>query len=276
MPKTILVLLDGCTFQAATENLGYMEHLVEACAAAKYRVRGELPSSSRPMYETLLTGLPVIVHGIWSNLTVRPSKCENIFSLCRKNGLTTAAAAYSWMSELYVRAPFDPLRDRFLNDEQSAIQHGIFYFEDDYPDSHVFADAAYLLGRHNPDFQLIHSMNIDDIGHAHTSASPQYAAAAAKANILLSMLLPDLIAAGYSVIVTADHGMNAYGLHGGNTAEQRETALYLVAPSSKRGNFARLPISQLSVAPLICKCLGIPPSREMRTLTELEVEFFEE
>lgn len=275
MPKTILVLLDGCSYKAATENLGYPEHLVEAGAGAKYRIRGELPSSSRPIYETLLTGLPVSAHGIWNNLTIRQSQCEHVFSLCRKNGLSTAAAAYCWMSELYVRAPFDPLRDRFLENTDSAIQHGMFYFEDNYPDSHVFADATYLLRRYDPDFLLIHPMNIDEAGHAHTAVSPQYAAAAAKANILLSMVLPDLLQAGYSAVVLADHGMNALGLHGGNTAEQRETALYLFAPSARCGNFCRRPLSQLSVAPLICKCLGIAPSEHMRALEELEVDFFE-
>ena len=55
MSKTILVLADGLNFDAAAENLGYAEHLIESGKGAKYKVRGELPSLSRPMYETLLT-----------------------------------------------------------------------------------------------------------------------------------------------------------------------------------------------------------------------------
>ncbi|HWR23708.1 MAG TPA: alkaline phosphatase family protein [Feifaniaceae bacterium] len=275
MAKTVFILLDGCNYRTATENLGYLEHLTEAGAIAKHRVRGELPASSRPMYETLLTGLPVLEHGVASNLAVRLSRCENIFSLCRKNGLSTAAAAYCWISELYVRAPFSHKTDRFLNDPDCAIQHGVFYFEDNYPDSHVLADATYLLQRHGPDFLMIHTMNIDDAGHAFTCASPQYAKAAAKADMLLSVLVPELTEAGCSVVVTADHGMNGLGLHGGNTDEQRETALYLFSPSARRGDFTRNAIPQLCVAPLLCACLDMERAPGMRSLQELEVPFFE-
>ncbi len=275
MAKTVFVLLDGCNYQTATDNLGYLEHLTETGAAAKCRVRGELPSSSRPMYETLLTGLPVLEHGIASNLAVRLSRCENIFSLCRKNGLSTAAAAYYWVSELYVRAPFNHRTDRFLNDTDCAIQHGMFYFEDNYPDSHVLADAFYLLQHNDPDFLMIHTMNIDDAGHAFTSASPQYAKAAAKADILLSLFVPELMEAGYNIVITSDHGMNQFGLHGGNTDEQRETALYLLSRSARRGDFTKNAIPQLCVAPLLCACLNIERAPGMRSLQELEVTFFE-
>ena len=73
-------------------------------------MRGELPSMSRPMYETSLTGLPSSVHGITHNQVVRPSAFPNVFSLCRQQGLVTAAAAYQWMSELYSRpGRFDPM-----------------------------------------------------------------------------------------------------------------------------------------------------------------------
>lgn len=58
MGKTIFVLLDACGYEIATRYLGYLEHMVDYGLAAKYKVRGELPSMSRPMYETLMTGVP--------------------------------------------------------------------------------------------------------------------------------------------------------------------------------------------------------------------------
>ena len=64
MGKTIFVLLDACGYKIATENLGFLEHMVDYGLAAKYKIRGELPSMSRPMYETLMTGVPAHVHGI--------------------------------------------------------------------------------------------------------------------------------------------------------------------------------------------------------------------
>ncbi|MEG2074745.1 MAG: alkaline phosphatase family protein, partial [Angelakisella sp.] len=82
MGKTIFVLLDACRFDMAKEYGGYLEHMIDAGLGAKYRVNGELPSMSRPMYETLMTGLAASVHGITGNKEVRPSRCENLFSLC--------------------------------------------------------------------------------------------------------------------------------------------------------------------------------------------------
>lgn len=276
MSKTIFVLLDGCGFGVGERNLGYAEHLVEQGLGAKYRVQGELPSLSRPIYETLLTGLPVCRHGISSNLVVRRSNCTSVFDLCRKNGLKTAAAAYHWISELYVKAPFNYARDRIQLHSSSIIQDGIYYFEDSYPDSHVFADAEFLRERSNPDFLLIHSMNIDDSGHRFTSDSPEYETAAAKANIVLSSCLPQWLEQGCSVLITADHGMNEAGLHGGNTPLQREAPLYLFSAGVLPGDFSGKLISQLSIAPLLCRMLEIEKFDEMKSLEEIEVKFFGE
>ena len=57
MKKTIFVLLDACQYEAGTRNLGYLEHLIDYKKGAKYKVKGELPSLSRPMYATLLQEL---------------------------------------------------------------------------------------------------------------------------------------------------------------------------------------------------------------------------
>lgn len=276
MEKTIFILLDGCGFRSAGDNLGYAEHLIEQKLGAKYRVRGELPSLSRPMYETLLTGLPVHRHGITNNLAVRRSNCESVFGLCRKNGLKSAAAAYYWISELYVRAPFSPLSDRIQLDSESVISNGIYYFEDNYPDSHVFADAEFLRARCDPDFLMIHSMNIDDAGHHFTSESREYEIAVAKANTIISSCLPGWLELGYNVVITADHGMNGVGLHGGNTEAQRTVPLYLFAKGAAIGDFTEeTAVSELCVAPLLCRLLGVPPSPGMKTAEEIGGIFFE-
>ena len=276
MAKTIFVLLDGCGFGVGERNLGYAEHLVEQNLGAKYRVQGELPSMSRPIYETLLTGLPVYRHKISNNMVVRRSSCVSVFDLCCKNGLKTAAAAYHWISELYVKAPFNYATDRMQLHSKSIIADGMYYFEDSYPDSHVFADAEFLRERSNPDFLLIHSMNIDDTGHKFTSDSREYEFAAAKANMVLSSCLPQWLEQGCSVLITADHGMNESGLHGGNSELQREAPLYLFANGALPGDFSDKLISQLSVAPLLCRMLEIEKSEEMKSLEEIGVKFFGE
>ena len=269
MGKTILVLLDACRLDTVTQAAGYLEHLVQQGRGAKYRVWGELPTMSRPMYETVLTGLPVLRHGITDNGVVRRSRCENLFRLCRARGLETAAAAYSWMSELYSKAPFDPMADRFQPDGPGDICHGIFYYEDSYPDSHLFLDGEFLRKKYTPDFLLIHSMNIDLEGHRHGSQSREYLDAALGAGEALGRLLPGWLEDGYRVVVTADHGMNSLGQHGGDSPELRTLPLYIFAPEVQPGDHTQQAVSQLNVAPLICRLLEIPPAAEM--VQELEI-----
>lgn len=270
MGKTILVLLDACRFDTGTENAGYLEHLIDRGQGAKYRVRGELPSTSRPMYETSFTGLPSSVHGITGNGVVRPSRCKNVFSLCREKGLITAAAAYHWISELYSRpGRFDPLRDRYQLEGEGSICHGIFYYEDQYPDTHLFGDGEFLRERYKPDFLLFHSMNIDYWGHQKGSDSPEYAQAVATVMEQLGQLLPVWLEEGWQVVITADHGMNAMGMHGGTTPEQRTIPLYIFSPKAAPGRFEGEEISQLNLAPLLCKLLGVDPAPGMRQNIEI-------
>lgn len=273
--KTILILLDGCCYDAATENLGYLEHLISMGRGSKFRIKGELPSLSRPMYETLMTGLPVYQHGITNNQIIRASNQISLFDLCQKHNLTTAAAAYYWMSELYVRAPFQPMYDRLQLQPEAKIQYGIYYFEDHYPDSHVYSDAEYLRQHFEPDFLLIHTMNIDDAGHKFGSASMEYHKTVAYENILLSTVLPVFMGAGYQVAVTADHGMNEYHLHGGNSASQRMVPLYLLSDKVKKNTFAQSCFSELFIAPILCRLLGMEPSSGMKSLSEMEENIFE-
>lgn len=276
MAKTILVVLDGCSYELATERLGYAEHLVEAELGAKYKILGELPSSSRPIYETLYTGLPVFQHGITSNSVVRRSNAVSIFDLCQAKGMVTAAAAYYWVSELYVGAPFSYNEDRIQLHSKSAINHGVYYYEDSYPDSHVFSDGEFLRTAFQPEFLLIHSMNIDDAGHKRFKNPQGYQKAAAKVNGILSDLIPSWLNDGYQVLITSDHGMGADGLHGGNTEDQRIVPLYIFSDQVKKGSFCDVLVSQLYFAPLLCHLLGVETTPEMKKIDDIGVDIFED
>ena len=96
MDKTIFVLLDACQYEAASKYLGYLEHMIDYNKGAKYKVLGELPSLSKPMYATLFTGLPVCKHGVTCNEVGGVLPYDSVFSLCRKAGGRTAASSYSW------------------------------------------------------------------------------------------------------------------------------------------------------------------------------------
>ncbi|WP_405173522.1 alkaline phosphatase family protein [Paenibacillus sp. FSL H8-0260] len=261
--KLIVVVLDGLRYEAAREYMGYMEHLVEQGKISCHRVKSELPSLSCPLYEVLLTGTPVTKNGITANHIVRPSHEESVFHLAVAANLRTAAVAYHWVSELYNSAPFDPLADRHQHNVMKPIQHGSFYFEDHYPDSHVFADAVYLRSAYDPHFLYIHSMNIDDAGHRYGGESKEYELSVRNADGLLATVLPIWIEQGYKIMITADHGMNANGYHGGITPSERDVPLYTFGVDVLSSEKEEEVLPQLRMAPLMCHCLGLDPSAAM-------------
>lgn len=263
--NVILVILDGLRFDVAQTSMGYLAHLVENQQASLIKVQAELPSLSRPLYEVLLTGTPSSRNGITANDVVRLSSEVSVFHLVAQQGLTTAAAAYSWFSELYNRSPFDWRSDRLQDDLSLPIQHGIFYWLDSYPDSHLIADAEYLRQRWQPDFLLVHPMGLDDAGHRYGGESGEYRAQAIATDSLLSHVIPRWREAGYHILITADHGMNADGQHGGTLPDVREVPLFCIGEAFAPGVDLE-GVSQLAIAPLVCQLLGLAPAPAMQTI----------
>lgn len=251
--KTILILLDGLNSVVAKENLGFLEHLQEKNQIAKYEVLGELPSSSRPMYETIFTGKPCFEHGITNNKVVRLSNQNHLFKRLRENGKTSLLMAYHWISELYFKAPFDVDSDMEIHDEKVDA---FFYYEDTFPDSHLYSLAACWMKDKDPDFVFIHPMGIDDAGHKYSQSSKEYARACMINDLCISRYYHQWIQRGYNVLVIADHGMNDHGLHGGNSDLQRKSALYLSSPIAPKG-FQEDVLSTLDFATILWKLCGL-------------------
>lgn len=253
--KVILVVLDGLEYNVGRQCMGFLQALCEQGTATLYKVQSELPSMSRPLYETILTGTVPAENGIVHNHVVRLSNQQSIFSLARAQGLTTAAAAYNWISELYNRAPYDAVRDRHTHDPELLIQHGCFYHQDQYPDSHLYLDAEWLRRQHDPDFLLVHPMNIDDAGHRAGYDSAHYRNTARHSDMALSDHLPTWIAEGYQILVTSDHGMNNDKSHGGILPEERDVPLYVIGDSFSHN--AECAPKQIDLCGVVCELLGI-------------------
>jgi predicted AlkP superfamily pyrophosphatase or phosphodiesterase len=58
MGKVVMVVSDALRDDTARAQMGYLQHLVEAGRATRFTVVAELPTMSRPLYETLHTGVP--------------------------------------------------------------------------------------------------------------------------------------------------------------------------------------------------------------------------
>ncbi len=258
MSRVILVLSDALRYDVAVDNMGFLAHLVERKLASLYKITGELPSMSRPMYETIHTGLPASEHGVVANSILRLSTRPNIFQSVRDAGLVTAAAAYYWFSELYNRAPYNPVEDRETDDASLPIQHGRFYAQDDYPDIELIASAARLIRRFSPDYLLLHPMGMDYCGETYGADSSEYRNHATRQDMWLAPFLKEWMESGYTIMVTGDHGINADGSHGGSTREQREVPFFWIRPGvNGRGDTGET-VSQLQIAPTVLKSLELP------------------
>ena len=266
MYKVILILSDALRYDAAVAGMGYLGHLVESRRASLYKVIGELPSMSRPMYETVHTGVTVSEHGVVSNYVVRRSTMPNVFQAAVQAGKSTAAAAYYWFSELYNRAPYDPVSDREVDDDTLLIQHGRFYTQDEYPDIELFHTAGALVRKYNPDYLLVHPMGMDYKGETFGADSPQYRNQAILQDMWLATLIQEWMEREYAILVTGDHGINADRLHGGTTPELREVPLYLIRPGVPGEGDTGEVLSMLQLAPTICRLLGMPILHTMKAV----------
>lgn len=264
MSKVILILSDALRYDVAKDNMGFLGHLVEKKLASLYKITGELPSMSRPMYETIHTGLPANEHGVVANSIVRLSTKPNIFQALRSAGKVTAAAAYYWYSELYNRAPYDRVDDKETDDESLNIQHGRFYTEDEYPDVELFASAAHLVRKFSPDYLLLHPMGMDYYGETYGSDTKEYRNHAVHQDLKLAPFIMEWKERGYIIFVTGDHGINKDGGHGGTTPEQRTVPFFVIQPQGGGGGEVDESISHLQIAPTILKFLNVPVPETMK------------
>lgn len=252
--KAILVILDGLNYATAVQTMGHLQALCRRGMGKLYQVQSELPALSRPLYECLLTGVAPIDSGVVNNRITRLSHHRSIFHYAAAAGLTTAAAAYHWVSELYNRTPFNPTLDRHVQAPHLPIQYAHFYYADDYPDSHLFADGDSLRHLHQPHFLLCHSMNIDDIGHHYGQDSKQYRDAARRADNILSDYLATWLQEGYQVIITADHGMNDDGNHCADSDTEARVPFYVFGEAFSLTDTALL---QTEICGTVCQILGV-------------------
>jgi predicted AlkP superfamily pyrophosphatase or phosphodiesterase len=246
MSKVILIMSDALRYDVARSHMGFLGHLVETKQATLYKIVGELPSMSRPMYETIHTGVPTSTHGIIANTINRRSSMPNVFQCVVEAGKVTAAVAYYWVSELYNRAPFDWIDDKEVDDEES------------------FASAASLVRRFSPDYLLLHPVMMDYTGETYGSDSSQYRRQAIKQDVLLGTVFMEWRERGYTLLITGDHGINSDGHHGGTTPEQREVPLFIIHPDGQGKGDTGETVSHLNIAPTILKLLDIPIPSSMK------------
>jgi len=179
--------------------------------------------------------------------------------------------AHSFWSEFFNRHPFDFVRDiEYDEPDSDTINHGRFHSitaanKDNQMtpcDVDLFATLGNLCHRFGLNYGMLHTCTLDSFGHRHMPDSAQMALACHIMDEMLAPFIPKWRAAGYEVIVTADHGQDERSYHGGRSDLQQDSALYYFGPA--KGPSEDTLIDQLQLAPTILSRLGVPIPETMK------------
>ena len=129
-------------------------------------------------------------------------------------------------------------------------------------DLDLFATLTMLCRRKGIDYGILHTCTLDSLGHRVFHDCEEMDDACYRMDEALAQFLPLWRAAGYEVIVTADHGQDARGHHGGASDDQRDFALYYFGSGEGPGKDQLL--DQLQLAPTILSRLGVPVPETMK------------
>ncbi len=269
--KLLLILLDGVPYRNWRRLFGNLEGWVASGEARVWKMRSVLPSTSATCYASIHTGVPPQVHQIWGNSRRRRLEFPDVFSEVTKAGGKTGAVTHSFWSEFFNRHPFDPVTDLDYDEPQGPITHGRFhtmtgdsrYNQATPSDPDLFATLTMLAERRGIDYGILHTCTLDSLGHRFFHDCEEMDDACYRIDEQLAPFIARWRKAGYEVIVTADHGQDARGHHGGAGDLQQDFAFYYFGEAVMPD--ADVVLDQLALAPSILTRLGVAVPPTMKT-----------
>ncbi|MEP5730655.1 MAG: alkaline phosphatase family protein [Sulfitobacter sp.] len=268
--KLLLIILDGVPYRNFRKLFGNLEGWVDSGDARVWKHRAVIPSISASCYASIHTGVPPSEHGCTGNGNVFRLKHKDVFAQTRMYGGITGAVTHSFWSEFFNRHPFDYVRDiEYDEPESSTINHGRFHTMTGYgtnnqmtpSDVDLFATLTNLCLRFGLNYGVLHTCTLDSMGHRFFHECQEMDHACHVMDEMLAPFISKWQAAGYEIIVTADHGQDERGHHGGRGDLQQDTALYYFGPAD--GPPDNAVIDQLQLAPTILHRLGAAPAKTM-------------
>lgn len=243
--KVVFILVDALRLDTSLlpDVMPTLNRLRQQGASATMHSRA--PSYSEPGYSTLLIGAwPGVHDGPVANLEYEEIPTwtqDNVFSAASRAGLKTAVSGYYWFEKLI---------------PQTAV-NASFYTpgEDQQADREVVNAALPWLSQ---DFGLIliHIDQVDYAGHHEGGPrSPNWAAAARRADDMIAEILSKLDLSKDTILVCSDHGQIDSGGHGGPEPVVLTEPFVLAGAGIKPGSYAD--IQMVDVAPTVAALLGI-------------------
>ena len=243
--RVVFVLIDALRDDTShkTSVMPFLNQLRSEGAWAT--VHSRTPSYSEPGYSVLMIGAwPDVSDGPAMNLDYADIPTwtqDNLFSAAHRGGLKTAVSGYYWFEKLI---------------PQNAVDAS-FYTpgEDRVADVDVVNHALPWLQSGDYQLVLIHIDQVDYAGHHEGGPqSPNWDAAATRADDLLKQIVSTLDLKQDTVLVVSDHGQIDRGGHGGQDPIVLVEPFVLAGAGVKPGQYPD--IQQADVAPTVAALLG--------------------
>lgn len=258
--RVVFVLIDALRLDTSqnAQVMPVLNELRQAGASAQMHSRP--PSYSEPGYSVLFTGAwPELSDGPAVNLDYADIPTwtqDNLFSAAHRAGLKTAVSGYYWFEKLIPQKDVD----------QSFYTPG----EDQVADRQVVDAALPWLREGGAGLVLIHIDQVDYAGHHEGGPrSPNWDAAASRADSLLGEILSTLDLKQDTILVVSDHGQIDAGGHGGNEPVTLLEPFVLAGAGVKPGQYGD--VDMVDVAPTLAALLGanLPASTQGQARTQM-------
>ncbi|MDZ4655906.1 MAG: alkaline phosphatase family protein [Coriobacteriia bacterium] len=238
--RTVLVIIDGLTDEAS-RSMSAMERLRARGADVSLTVPE--PSLSFPTWTTILSGAPQQISGVTTNWYERRVEVETLLDVAMAEGRSTLVAGPTDLDMLY---------------GASAASASSFtdWDSDTYMSSGIVNDALRMDEElDGAGLVIVLLPDIDEAGHAHGAASPEYAEMVATVNADLERLIEGLDDGETVFCITPDHGHTATGGHGGWEDPVIHTSCVFVGPGVRHTS-AQAELGD--IAPTVAVLAGLP------------------
>jgi predicted AlkP superfamily pyrophosphatase or phosphodiesterase len=261
-PKVLIVGIDGVRpDRLAATSTPALDSLI-AHGAFSDRATTRPPTVSGPGWSSMLTGVWADKHGVVSNDFTTNAYGRFPDLLTRLERLRPALATLAVLDwpPLGTTADGGPL-------VSDAVDRKVLFDGDalgyDVADSLTADTAAALLAATDVDAAFVYLGNVDEVGHAHGTFSPEYAQALTVADREVARILaalhrrPSWANEDWLVLVSTDHGRRDDGGHGGTSDLERTIFVIASGPSVHGSTFDRPP-EIVDVAATALAHLGVP------------------
>lgn len=254
------ILVDGLRADTL-DKMPFTKSLADEGSCGIFTVPG--PTFSRPAYARIITGASSSINGISANAQEKKLFAPTLFDLAAGEGLKTGVSAYRWYYDLVLGPPYrtgESDENRLVFGDGLPIQYGYYYddFSGDYDDEEIFGYGIEAMAEYDPNLLLIHTMEVDEMGHRHGGTSEAYLDAALKNDRCIEKFVGRIPSPEESVIIiTGDHGHINGGGHGGLEKQAAEVKVVFAGKGVTAGGVLE-GYTQLDLAPTIAALLGLP------------------